>query len=205
MRSGERTPGSAGGSPGALQPGLSAALQSPASSLRKPRPRPSPHPASRFPVPGRVARPGPEVLEFPGVCLCLCLGAVRRRDQAPRGSASEAVTAATIPDHFCRGTEARPFAGWRRCYPCPSRMMTTNHPNSICLARSQAGLGAGCRVCWEGAARLEEIKPGAEDGCEVQGGSVTLLLWWKEHVDRVGLERGTRLQGPGTPLAPACF
>lgn len=104
------------------------------------------------------------------MCLCLCLAALRRRGQAPGGSASEASPLSLLPPYrvTSRGTEARPFAGWRRCCPCPSRMMSTNHPNSICLARSQAGLGAGCCVCWEGAAR-QETKPGAKGGLRSRG------------------------------------
>lgn len=77
----------------------------------------------------------------------LCLAAVPRRSSA-LGSAFEASPLSLPPPYrvTSRGTETRPFAGWRRCCPCPSRMMNTNHPSSICSARSQAGLGPSCRT-----------------------------------------------------------
>lgn len=60
-----------------LAPAVSPALR---------RASPAPGPASPFRVPGRVARPGPEVGEFPGVCLCL---SVSRSGARPGTNAGE--------------------------------------------------------------------------------------------------------------------
>lgn len=177
-------------------------------SPRKPRPcrSPRPAPASRFPVPGRVARPGPEVLEFPGVCLCLCLAAVPRRSSA-LGSASESSPLSLPPPYrvTSRGTETRPFAGWRRCCPCPSRMMNTSHLSSICSARFQAGLGAGCCVCWEGAAWQTETKLGALDGLRSRMGASPFGCGGRSMWTGWILRGEPDFRVPATPMAPACF
>lgn len=194
LSSGDRTPSSARDRSPSFQLGLSAAPK-PRLLPVSPSPAGVPAPASRFPVPGRVARPGPEVLEFPGVCLCLCLAAVPRRSSA-LGSAFEASPLSLPPPYrvTSRGTETRPFAGWRRCCPCPSRMMNTNHPSSICSARSQAGLGAGCCDCWEGAARDAETKLGAKDGLRSSMGASPSCC------GGTSMRTGWVLRGPRNPL-----
>lgn len=80
--------------------------------------------------------------------------------------------------------------------------MNTNHPDSICSARSRAGLGAWCCVCGKGvSSRRGEglaLRMARGPGRERQGRSPS--LWGKERVDWEVRERGTQSPRPGTLL-----
>lgn len=137
------------------------------------------------------------------MCVCVCVSRRCRGGQALWGP--------RLRRHRCHcrhhteslleGRRPGPSPGGRRCCPCPSRMMNTNHPSSICSARSQAGLGAGCCVCWAGAARPAETKLGANDGLRSRMGASPSCCGGRSMWTGWVLRGEPDFRVPATPLA----